>query len=129
MSLWTKVRNNVEGAVGSFTGTSNTGLWAKGASQTPGALLGAAAGAYYTGGANLASQFASGDYLGAATPVTTSRYVFTNKDKVTIPPVTDGKVGFFALAVEFNEAGAQSVVGMVSMRRYVNYTGYFDPLK
>ena len=64
MSLWTKVRNNVEGAVGSFTGTSNTGLWAKGASQTPGALLGAAVGAYSTGGANLASQFASGDYLG-----------------------------------------------------------------
>ena len=66
MSLWTKVRDNVEGAVGSFTGTSNTGLWSKGASKTPGALLGAAAGAYYTGGANLASQFASGDYLGAA---------------------------------------------------------------
>lgn len=66
MSLWTKIRNNVEGAVGSFTGTSNTGLWAKGASRTPGALLGAAVGAYYTGGANLASQFASGDYLGAA---------------------------------------------------------------
>ena len=66
---------------------------------------------------------------GAATPVTTSRYVFTNKDKVTIPPVTDGKVGFFAIAAEFNESGAQAVVGMVSMRRYVNYTGYFDPLK
>lgn len=66
---------------------------------------------------------------GAATPVTTSRYVFTNKDKVTIPPVTDGKVGFFGIAVEFNESGAQAVVGMLSMRRYVNYTGYFDPLK
>lgn len=66
---------------------------------------------------------------GAATPATASRYFFTNKDKVTIPPVTDGKVGFFAIASEFNESGSQVVVGMVSMRRYVNYTGYFDPLK
>ena len=37
---------------------------------------------------------------GASTPVTTSRYVFTNKDKVTIPPVTDGKVGFFRRSIQ-----------------------------
>ena len=100
--------------------------WEQGTSAPTAAVSASDVLAYFPLSGNVACMTGSD---GAATPVTTTRYLLVNKDKVTIPPVTDGKVGFFALAIEFREAGASSIAGMLSMRRYVNYTGYFDPLK
>ena len=113
--------------VGSMSPPLVFGIYWEQDNSTPPALVDASSVlAYFPLASSIACMIGSD---GASTPVTTSRYFFTNKDKVTIPPVTDGKVGFFGLAIEFNEPGAQAVIGMLSMRRYVNYTGYYDPLK
>ena len=115
------------GKVGSMSPPVVFGIYWEQDSATPPAYVTAAGVlAYFPLASNVACMIGSD---GGQTPVATSRFYFTNKDKVTIPPVTDGKVGFFGIAIEFHEPGQTAVVGMVSMRRYINYTGYFDPLK